>query len=114
MPKVDVNVLAKAVASALTADKPKAKKGKKPLSEAERAAFRSANDAICVEAFTKAGFKDVQPRVNVMTYKRFVEAGRKVRPGEKSTKVGPFALFHVSQTDVIPLAEQNAANTQPA
>lgn len=49
----------------------KGKKGKKKggrdkLTDAEKAEFIAKNDAECVAVFTKAGYKDVQPRVNVM------------------------------------------------
>ena len=91
----------------------KSRKGKKgtgaKLTEAEKAAYMAANDAKCVEAFTKAGYKDVQPRVNVLTYDKWVAQGRLVRKGEKSVKVGPFSLFHKEQTDETPAANAVAA-----
>ena len=64
--------------------------------------------------FAAAGIADVKPRVNVLTYNKWIAAGRLVRKGEKAVKVGPFALFHVSQTDPLPVgsvvgAEQTAA-----
>lgn len=113
--------IAQAVAAAIgrgDLNKPKARKGKKAkkrgngkLTEAEKAAYMAANDAAAVKAFREKGFQDVQPRVNVMTYNKFIEQGLRVRKGEKSTKVGPFALFHISQTDPIDdsAAEQVAA-----
>ncbi len=76
----------------------KKKHGQK-LTDAERQTYMARNDAECIEVFTKAGFSPVTPRVNVMTYGKWMAAGRKVKPGEKSHKVGGFALFHLGQTD---------------
>jgi hypothetical protein len=63
--------------------------------------------AAVVRAFKKAGYGDVQPRVDVQTYNRWLAAGLKVRVGEKSVKVGTLRLFHVSQCEayVQPKAE---------
>lgn len=79
-------------------------KGRQPLSEADKAAYMAGNDAAAVEAFTKAGFKDVQPRVNVLTYNKWIAAGFKVKKGQKSIKVNNFPLFHQDQVE--PLAAQ--------
>ena len=81
-------------------------KGRVKLTEAEKTAYRAANDAECIKLFTAKGITDVQPRVNVMTYDKFLDQGRRVRKGEKSTKVGAFSLFHVSQTDPVPAVAQ--------
>lgn len=97
--------------------KGKSKKAKGKLSDADRAAYMAKNDAECVAAFTKAGYKDVQPRINVLTYDKWVQSGRLVRKGEKSVKVGPFSLFHLTQTDPIAAAltpETATANTTAA
>lgn len=121
----------KALATALTAGattpikaqkrgkRGKAKRGAAPLSEAEKAAFMANNDAECVKVFTKAGYTDVQPRVNVLTYNKWIEKGRKVKKGEKSVRVNGFALFHANQTEALPAApavtaDTATANTQPA
>ena len=98
--------IATALASAMgkSAIKTKGRKGTKgrgraKLTEAEKVAYRAKNDAETIEVFTKAGFTDVQPRVNVMTYDKWIETkGRRVKKGEKSHKVGPFSLFHEEQT----------------
>lgn len=49
---------------------------------------------------------DVQPRVNVLTYDKWVEAGRKVVPGQKSIVVAgrKTGLFHVTQTAAVEVA----------
>lgn len=113
----------------------KAKRGRTPLTEAEKAAHRAENDAECIKAFTKAGYKDVQPRINVKVYGKpahtavkdgvavnipasgWIAEGRQVKKGEKSIKVGPFNLFHINQTEVMvaaePKVEQPVVPVQP-
>lgn len=83
------------------AKKAKGKKGKgrKPLTDAEKAVFMARNDAEAVTAFTAAGYKDVKPRENVLTYGKWGEKGRLVKKGEKAVRVGPFNLFHFDQTE---------------
>ena len=73
-------------------------------------AARAKNSALVVETFTAAGFTDVQPRVNVLTYGKWEEQGYKVRKGEKGTRVGNFNLFHVSQVDPIGAEVANEVN----
>src|SRR5271166_3009745 len=109
MNDVNTTAIAEAVAKALANMKapkqgnkqPKQakQKGRAKLTDAQKVEFIAKNDAECIKKFTKAGFKDVQPRVNVLTFKRWVELGRVVKKGEKSTKVGPFRLFHLAQTE---------------
>lgn len=97
----------------------KGKKGRTKLTDAEKAVFMAKNDAACVAAFAEKGLK-VTPRVDVLTYDKWTASGRMVRKGEKSTQVGPFRLFHISQTDAIatpqpPVTEQTVtANVVPA
>lgn len=82
-------------------------KREKPSPEVT-AARKASNDAECVKVFEAAGYKDVQPRVNVLTYGKvkpdgtvtgWLAKGRKVKAGEKAHSVGPFKLFHVDQTE---------------
>jgi len=99
-------MIADGVAAALAANKAtkKAKGGKpgrKPQTDEEKAKNRAKVEAETIKAFKAAGFDDVQPRVNVMTYNKWIENGRRVKKGEKSVKCGSFPLFHVSQTDPI-------------
>lgn len=86
-------------------------KTKKVMSESEKAVFLAQNDAECIKAFEKKGYKDVQPRVTVKTYKKFLEDGLMVRKGEKSTRVGPFNLFHRDQASPVTTAAPNAEGT---
>lgn len=103
------NDLLKALAEIVASGKPVARKargtkkakGRQPLTEEQKAVYRAQNDAECVKAFNTKGYSDVQPRVNVMTYNKWIESGRKVKKGEKSTKVGAFSLFHKDQTEVV-------------
>lgn len=105
--------IAQAVALALqTTAKPKKAKaakagGRTPLTDEQRAANRAKTDAATVANFGAKGYVDVQPRVNVKTYNKWVESGRRVKKGEKSTICGSFPLFHVAQTEPI-LPEEEA------
>ena len=86
------------------------KKPKKTkASPEERAARIAANDAECVRVFTEAGYTDVQPRVNVLTYNRWLAVGRKVKEGEQGLAVAKFTLFHALQTEPI-----TPADTKPS
>lgn len=84
-------------------------KGRVASTPEEKAARMAANDAECIKVFTKAGYKDVKPRVNVLTYNKWLEAGRKVKEGEKSHKVNKFSLFHIDQTDALPVGTSSVA-----
>jgi len=86
--------------------------------ERERAARRKANDEECIRVFKAAGYKVVEPRFNVLTYKKWLEKGRRVKKGEKSLSVGPFKLFHEDQTEVngccgLPLPIERVIPQQP-
>ena len=59
-----------------------------------------------VKAFRRGGYGEVKPRQDVRTYNLWLEAGRKVKEGERSTKVRSLRLFHISQTDPISAGEQ--------
>lgn len=65
--------------------------------------------AVC-KAFKKAGFGQVVPRVDCMTYNRWAAAGYKVRPGERATKIKQFRLFHKTQVEFV--GEQSKAEMQ--
>ncbi len=70
-----------------------------PRSFKESEARRKANDEECIRVFKAAGFKVVEPRFNVLTYKKWLEKGRRVKKGEKGFSIGPFKLFHEDQTE---------------
>lgn len=91
--------------------KSKGKGRAKPTPE-QSAEYVAANDNECIKVFTAAGYKDVKPRVNVLTHKRWVAAGRMVRKGEKALQVGTeghkFNLFHIDQTDPLLVPDKAA------
>lgn len=82
----------------------------------------SRNDAAVMMAFEAAGYGEVSPRLDVLTYRAWRGAGRQVRKGEKAVKVAVWlprtrtkkdgttetytipttaSLFHISQTEPI-------------
>jgi hypothetical protein len=77
-------------------------KGRQKLTDAEKAVFAAKNDADCITAFAAKGIQDVKPRENVLTYRKWFEKGRLVNKGVKATRVGPFNLFHISETSEAP------------
>ena len=101
--KLMAETAAAAVAKALKSNprKAKGKPGAKVKTDEEKAAARAKTEADTIKNFTAAGYKDVQPRINVMTYNKWIENGRRVKKGEKAIKGGSFPLFHVSQTEAI-------------
>lgn len=69
-------------------------------------------DAAIGKAFQKKGYKKIvlfdrtkllsqQPDVTVLTYNKWLELGRKVKPGETSVKYKQFRLFHKDQTEIM-------------
>ena len=89
-----------------------------PQSFKESEARRKANDEECIRVFKAAGYKVVEPRFNVLTYKKWLEKGRQVKKGEKGFSVGPFKLFHEDQTEVngssdLPLPIERVIPQQP-
>ena len=89
-----------------------------PQSFKESEARRKANDEECIRVFKAAGYKVVEPRFNVLTYKKWLEKGRRVKKGEKGFSVGPFKLFHEDQTEVngssdLPLPTERVIPQQP-
>jgi len=66
-------------------------------------------DKLCIKAFKRAGFEDVQPRTKIKTYNLWLQEGRKVREGEKSVRVKSLRLFHVTQTDAMAASEKKEA-----
>lgn len=65
-------------------------------------------EAATVAAFKKAGFEDVQPRINVLTHKGWEAKGFRVKKGQKAVfvkkpgKAGKgLPLFHQGQVEAI-------------
>ena len=89
-----------------------------PQSFKESEARRKASDEECIRVLKAAGYKVVEPRFNVLTYKKWLEKGRRVKKGEKGFSVGPFKLFHEDQTEVngssdLPLPIERVIPPQP-
>jgi hypothetical protein len=65
----------------------------------------AANDHLVITGFCGLGIpaSDIQPRVNVLTFRKWREAGRQVKRGEHGIKIkgrsGHLTVFHVSQTE---------------
>jgi len=90
-----------------------------------------ANDVAAIIAFEAEGLKNVQPRVNVLTFNAWKACGRSVVAGQKSVRVGvitskPYVdkdtgetlfrrvtgtayLFHLTQTQPDPFWDQEWA-----
>ena len=109
-------MIAAAVAAAMSNGKAEAKPVANTLVDGKTERQLKTDVAVC-KAFKKAGFGQVVPRVDCMTYNRWMANGFKVKPGEKSVKVAQFRLFHKSQVEFVGVpnkadlqAEANAAN----
>lgn len=64
------------------------------------------NEIQCVKAFKKAGFGNVTPHVDVMSFNRWAAKGFRPIEGTKSVKVLNLRLFHVSQVRELTLDEK--------
>lgn len=85
----------------------KAKKGEKrvKLTDEQKVINAKANAAEAEKLFTDKGFKNCVAHETIKTYDKWMESGRKVRKGEKSTKTSKgVALFHLEQTELLPTA----------
>lgn len=109
-------MIAQAVAAALSNGVAEAKPVANTLVDGKTERQLKIDVAVC-RAFKKAGFGNVVPREDVMTYNRWMANGFKVKAGEKSVKVKQFRLFHKSQVEFVGApnkedlqAEANAAN----
>jgi hypothetical protein len=86
------------------ADLPKAK----PQAANGKSDVSAKNDLACIRVFKKAGFKDIQPRINVLTFNKWVEKGFRPVEGSKSLKVANLRLFHTSQVRQLTTEELKA------
>jgi hypothetical protein len=69
-------------------------------------------DIMVLKAFKKAGYGEVKPREDVMTYNKWLASGHKLRTGERATKVKQFRLFHKSQVDYVSIPPKEAAPSE--
>ena len=65
-----------------------------------------------VKAFKRAGFGEVTPRQDVMTYNKWLASGHKVKPGERATRVKQFRLFHKTQVEFVGIPPKEAAPSE--
>ena len=70
------------------------------------------NEIAVVKAFKKAGFGNVTPHVDVMTFNRWVANGMRPIEGSKSLKVKNLRLFHKTQCRNFTLEEKAALKEQ--
>lgn len=70
------------------------------------------NEWKTIKAFKKAGFKDVRPRENVLTFQKWVEVGRRPIEGSHSLKINNLRLFHIDQTRPLTKADIKAMQEQ--
>lgn len=107
-------MIADAVAVAVAAEKAKGKPAKiKPNTLVDGKTERQLQlEVLTVKAFKKKGLKEAQikPRVNVLTFNRWVEKGYRVKEGEQAVKVKNLRLFH--ETQVRPLTEDEKAKIE--
>jgi hypothetical protein len=69
-------------------------------------------DIMVVKAFKRAGFGEVTPRQDVMTYNKWLASGHKVKPGERATRVKQFRLFHKTQVEFVGIPPKEAAPSE--
>jgi hypothetical protein len=102
MTNKDLKALAALIASQIKPSKKAAVKAK-----ADPVDRKTAYEAAVMKGFVKKLGKtaDIQLRVNVLPYKLWLEQGRIVRKGEHGVR----GLFHVSQTDVLVVPTEQAA-----
>ena len=71
------------------------------------------NDLDCIRIFKKAGFKDLQPRVNILTFRKWTEQKRRPVEKSKAYRINNLRLWHFDQTRPMTAAEIKAAKEQP-
>jgi len=74
----------------------------------------AANDLECIRVFKRAGFKDLQPRLNILTFRKWSEHGYRPREGSKALKVKNLRLWHVSQVRKLTAEELQKLKEQSA
>jgi hypothetical protein len=70
------------------------------------------NEIKTVRAFKKAGFGNVKPHEDVLTFNRWIAKGFRPAEGSKSVKVGNLRLFHKSQVRQITAEEKMELNAR--
>ena len=109
-PEALQQVIAQAVAEALKARDAKPVPANKLVDGKTEASLKM--DILVVKAFRRAGFGDVTPRQDVMTYNKWLASGHKVKPGERATRVKQFRLFHKTQVEFVGIPPKEAAPSE--
>lgn len=69
-------------------------------------------DVLVCRAFKKAGFGEVQPRIDTKTYNKWLAEGFRVKPGERAVRVKQFRLFARSQVEFVGIPPKEAAPSE--
>jgi hypothetical protein len=92
-------IIAQAVATAMAA-----KEAEKPAGKSDQS---SKNEMATIKAFKKKGYGIVKPKVDVLTFNKWIDQGLRPKEGEHAAKVANLRLFHRSQCR--PLTKEEAA-----
>jgi hypothetical protein len=89
------------------------RQAKPSVSTGDKINLSDKNDKDCIRIFKKAGFKEpLTPRVNILTFRKWVENGYRPVEKSKALKVNNLRLWHVSQVRPLTKAEIKAAKDQ--
>ena len=110
---VDAATLAAMIAEGVAAALKEAKLDRQDAAKAAAPDKYARIDAAIGKAFEKKGYKKIvlfdrtKPLaaqlsdVTILTYNKWLEVGRKVKPGETAVKYKQFRLFHKDQTEIM-------------
>jgi hypothetical protein len=105
-------IIAQAVSIALDKQKSELMEAAKSAAASGKSERSMANEVAVVRAFRKAGFGNVTPHVDVMTFNRWASKGFRPKEGTKSLKIKNLRLFHKSQVRPLTSEEKQAAKEQ--
>jgi hypothetical protein len=83
----------------------RAKKSRQPQSDEQRTVNAAKNAVDAVSTFEALGYTNCVANETILTYGKWEGKGRRVKKGEKSTRINGgkgYPLFHIDQTEVIP------------
>ena len=120
---VDAATLAAMIAEGVAAALKEAKLDRRDAAKAAAPDKYARIDVAIAKAFDKKGYKNIvlfdrtkklvqQPDVTVLTYNKWIELGRKVKPGETAVKFKQFRLFHKDQTEIMTVEQRKAEFTK--
>jgi hypothetical protein len=97
-------LIAEGVAQAMAAEREKvaAEAAARPKGRSEQSL---RNEDACIRAFARAGFGNVTPHVDVLTFNKWLDQGYRVKKGEQSVAVKSLRLFHKSQVEKVSAEE---------